>query len=67
MPRCLLSLLVTLALGFLMGPLVAQAQQTGKLYRIGWLSAGPAPPEPTVQIQAFQQELRDLVQSQARY
>jgi putative ABC transport system substrate-binding protein len=61
MQRCLLSLLlVTLAFGFLMGPLVAQAQQTGKLYRIGWLSAGPAPPEPTVQIQAFQQGLRDL-------
>jgi putative tryptophan/tyrosine transport system substrate-binding protein len=60
MPRCLLSLLVTLTFGFLMGPLVAQAQQTGKLYRIGWLSAGPAPPEPTVQIQAFQQGLRDL-------
>jgi putative ABC transport system substrate-binding protein len=60
MPRCLLSLLVTLAFGFWMGPLVAQAQPTGKLYRVGWLSAGPAPPEPTVQMQAFQQGLRDL-------
>jgi ABC-type uncharacterized transport system substrate-binding protein len=60
MARCTIALLITLALGFLVGPLAAQAQQTGKLYRIGWLSAGPAPPEPTVQIQAFQHGLRDL-------
>lgn len=45
MQRCLLSLLITLALGFLVGPLAAQAQQTKKLYRIGWLSAGPPPPK----------------------
>ena len=60
MPRCLLSLLVTLAFGFLMGPLAAQAQQTEKLYRIGWLSAGPPPPKPTLGMQAFLQGLHDL-------
>jgi ABC-type uncharacterized transport system substrate-binding protein len=60
MQRCLLSLLITLTLGFLVGPLAAQAQQTEKLYRIGWLSAGPPPPKPTLGIQAFLQGLHDL-------
>jgi putative tryptophan/tyrosine transport system substrate-binding protein len=60
MQRCRLGLLVPLALGFLVGPLAAQAQRIGKLYRIGWLSASLAPPEPSVQMQAFQQGLRDL-------
>ena len=53
-------LIVTLALGLLVLPLTAEAQQAIRVYRIGWLSAGPAPPEPTVQMQAFQQGLRDL-------
>jgi hypothetical protein len=43
MPRCLLSLLVTLAFGFLMGTLVAQAQQTGKLYRGRLAQCRPGP------------------------
>jgi putative ABC transport system substrate-binding protein len=49
-----------LALGLLGASLAAEAQQAMRVYRIGWLSAGPAPPEPTVQIQAFLQGLRDL-------
>jgi hypothetical protein len=52
MNRRIIRLLVTLALAILVAPLAAQAPQTGKPYRIGWLSAGPAPPAPTVQIQA---------------
>jgi ABC-type uncharacterized transport system substrate-binding protein len=52
--------LVTLALGFLMLPLTAEAQQAMRVYRIGWLSAGPPPSTPTAQMQAFQQGLRDL-------
>jgi putative ABC transport system substrate-binding protein len=60
MPRCTIGLLVTLALGFLVGPLTAQAQQAMRVYRIGWLSAGPPHPEPTLGLQAFQQRLRDL-------
>src|SRR5262245_23283220 len=38
MTRRLIGLLVTLALGLLVAPLAAEAQPTGKVYRIGWLS-----------------------------
>jgi putative ABC transport system substrate-binding protein len=55
-----IGLLVTLALSLLVAPLAAAAEQPGKLYRIGWLSAGPPPPDPTPGMQAFQQALRDL-------
>jgi putative ABC transport system substrate-binding protein len=55
-----MALIVTLALGLLVPPLTAEAQQALRVYRIGWLSAGPPPPMPTVQMQAFQQGLRDL-------
>ena len=48
-----LALLVTLP---------AEAQQTGKVYRIGmlWPSQRPAPSQPTALADAFRQELRDL-------
>jgi len=51
------TLVVTFALGLLAGPLPAEAQQTGKIYRIGYLSskAGPWPTD-----KAFLQALRDL-------
>ena len=52
--------IVTLALGLLVLPLTAEAQQALRVYRIGWLSAGPPPPTPIVQMQAFQEGLRDL-------
>ena len=55
-----MGLLATLALGLLVLPFTAEAQQAMRVYRIGWLSAGPPPPTPTVQMQAFQQGLRDL-------
>jgi putative ABC transport system substrate-binding protein len=41
-------------------PLTAEAQQAPRVYRIGWLSAGPPPPTPTIQMQAFQEGLRAL-------
>jgi len=56
----IMELIVTLALGLLVPPLTAEAQQAMRVYRLGWLSAGPPPPTPTVQMQAFQQGLRDL-------
>ena len=56
----ILGLIVTLALGLLVLPFTAEAQQAMRVYRIGWLSAGPPPPEPTFGMQAFQQGLRDL-------
>ena len=51
-----IGLLVTLALGFLAAPAPAEAQPTGKVYRIGYLAMFPAPPGR----EAFLQGLRDL-------
>jgi hypothetical protein len=42
--RCI----VTLALSLLLMPLVGEAQPTGKVYRIGWLSEGVRPDEPSI-------------------
>ena len=50
-------LIVTLALGFLSAPLAAEAQQAGKVYRIGYLSVQAGP---TVTSKGFVQGLRDL-------
>ncbi len=49
--------LATFALALLAAPLVAEAQPTGKIYRIGWLSYDRYPPGDD----AFQRGLRDLV------
>jgi putative tryptophan/tyrosine transport system substrate-binding protein len=45
------------SLAGLAAPLAAMAQQTGKVYRVGFLSAGPPPGE---FVEAFQQGLRAL-------
>ncbi len=50
-------LILTLALGILAGPLAAEAQQPGKIRRIGILRPG-APPDPYVE--AFREGLREL-------
>ena len=55
-----MGLIVTLTLGLFVPPLTAEAEQASRVYRIGWLSAGPPPLEPTALMQAFQQGLRDL-------
>jgi putative ABC transport system substrate-binding protein len=52
--------MLTLALGFLLAPLCADAQQPTKVYRIGWLGAGPPLPEPDPSLAAFWQGLHDL-------
>jgi ABC-type uncharacterized transport system substrate-binding protein len=52
-------LIVMLALVILTAPLVAQAQPSTKVYRIGWLSPGSALSS-RAYIEAFQQSLRDL-------
>jgi len=44
-------------LGFLAAPLAAEAQETGKVYRIGVLSADVLPPR---LLQSFQEGLREL-------
>jgi putative tryptophan/tyrosine transport system substrate-binding protein len=55
--------LLTLALGGLAAPLGAEAQQSGKVYRIGFLRQGQ-PPKPWVE--ALQQGLRDLGYAEGR-
>ena len=53
------ALIVTLALGVLVAPLAADAQQAGKVRRIGSLSAGGAPAVVHL-VEAFRQGLREL-------
>jgi putative ABC transport system substrate-binding protein len=52
------ALIATLVLGILLAPLAADAQQAGKVYRIGWLSALSSGPSPN--LEAFRQGLREL-------
>ena len=40
--------IITLTLSILVAPLVAEAQPTGKVYRLGWLSEGVRPDEPSI-------------------
>jgi putative ABC transport system substrate-binding protein len=49
----------TLAGGLLVAPLAADAQPAGKVYRIGYLTAGSLTANPRV-LEAFRQGLRDL-------
>ena len=53
------TLVVTFALGLLAGPLPAQAQKTGKVYRVGWLRFSPRPPTGAGHV-AFRQKLHEL-------
>jgi len=58
----MVALLVTLALCLFRAPLAAEAQQPGKVYRIGFLFAGssPRPTAPTPPLEAFRQQLHAL-------
>ena len=58
MRRSAIGLMLTLVLGFFVTPLAVKAQQSKKVSRIGFLSAGSSLPTPNVE--AFQQSLRDL-------
>ncbi len=53
------TLVVTFVLGLLAGPLPAEAQQQGKVYRIGWLSGFFSPASDPGQI-PFRQGLAEL-------
>jgi hypothetical protein len=55
-----IGLLVTLALGFLVTPLAGEAQQAGKVYRIGLLAGHSQAPRERPAYEAFQQGLHDL-------
>src|SRR5437773_1594345 len=52
--------LVLLALGLLLVPLTAEAQQPTKVHRIGWLHPGLSRPAPHPSLEAFRQGLRAL-------
>ena len=52
------TLVVTLVLGLLAGPLPAEAQQVGEVYRIGYLSVR-GPDREKRRLAAFHQELRE--------
>ncbi len=55
-----IGLISTLVLGLLVGPLPAEAQQTGKVYRIGYLSSRPDLPATNSTVIALLQGLREL-------
>jgi hypothetical protein len=40
--------IITFTLSLLVAPLVAEAQPTGKVYRIGWLAEGVRPDDPSI-------------------
>jgi hypothetical protein len=60
MQRSIMGFLIILALGFLVAPLCSNAQQPGKVYRIGALGLGLAPSEAQRQQSPFLQALREL-------
>ncbi len=60
-----ITLVVTFALGLLAGPLPAEAQQSGKVYRIGYLSRASAQAYRR-QLAAFRQGMRELGYSERK-
>ncbi len=59
-------MILTVVLAIFLVPLAAEAQQPGKVPRIGIVSPGSPPPESNVNIQAFRQGLRDLGYGEGR-
>ncbi len=54
-----IGLISTLILGLLAGPLPAEAQKAGKVYRVGWLRFSTRPPTNPNHV-AFRQKLHEL-------
>ena len=54
-----IALISSLALGLLVGPLPAEPQQAGKIYRIGYLRFLPRPPTTPTNV-SFRQRLHEL-------
>ncbi len=54
------TLVVTFALGLLAGPLPANAQQAGKVYRIGYVRSGSSPPTTSPAYMGFLKGMREL-------
>jgi putative ABC transport system substrate-binding protein len=56
----LIGLAVILTLSLTLAPLAADAQQSGKVYRIGLIGSGTTPPPPTDQGSLLSERLREL-------
>ncbi len=54
-----IGLISVLTFGLLAASLPAEAQQAGKVYRVGWLRFAPRPPTGPTHV-AFRQKLREL-------
>ncbi len=54
------TLVVTFVLGLLVGPLPAEAQQAGKVYRVGFLRFGTGGPTTSPIYMGLRQGLREL-------
>jgi putative ABC transport system substrate-binding protein len=50
---------LAVVLSLVLAPLAAEAQQAGKVYRIGWLASSFQPPGESPTLQAFRQALRE--------
>jgi ABC-type uncharacterized transport system substrate-binding protein len=63
------ALLASLALSLITAPLAVEAQQAGKVYRIGYLSPGepPTPPASSENLDAFKQGMRALGYVEGRH
>jgi len=64
-PLRLIELAVVLILGLALAPLAVEAQQAGKVYRIGWLSSA-SPSAGVACLQAFKDGLRELGYSEGQ-
>jgi putative ABC transport system substrate-binding protein len=56
----LIGLVVVLALSLALAPLAAEAQQPGKVYRVGVLNPGSSTESPAIQREPFERGLREL-------
>jgi putative ABC transport system substrate-binding protein len=56
----LIGLAVVVIVSLVLAPLAADAQQTGKIYRIGLIGSGTPPPAPTDQGSLLSERLREL-------
>jgi putative tryptophan/tyrosine transport system substrate-binding protein len=61
----LIGLAVVLAVSLVFAPLAAEAQQAGRIHRIGWLNQGPAPT--TTGLVAFREGLKEFGYSEGRH
>ena len=67
MRRSTIGIILVLALGCLVAPRAAEAQQPGKVHRIGYLAVGSAASEAAFGLEALRQGLRELGYVEGRH